>query len=667
MFQETFTHCGFCSVGCAFGLDESGRAEGFEHPVNLGKLCILGKSSPALLSNAQRLTSPLIRVDGQTIPTDYVNAIRHIAGRLKNIPRDSVAVYGGGSLSNEAAYLLGKFARIVLKTPNVDYNGRYCMSSASLAQKMSFGADLGLGKPMSDLTKYELIVLVGTNPAETLPIMMHYLREAKRKGTRFVVIDPRHTLTVKQLDALHMSIKPGTDIALANSLLNMLYSNGKANLPFIMEKTVGFDKAFEAVKGCSVSWASLHTGLPKENILRLFDLLISSKRSLILTGRGCDQWPWGTKTVLSFINLSLALGADFGALTGQANGMGVREMGIKPDQLPGDRSLHSLEDLNHIARVWDVKPSHIPQKSGMTAYEILQGIGEGKIRCLFVVGSNPVASSPCANRVREYLKGLDLLVVVDSFLSETTRLAHVVLPSALWYEEWGTVTNLEGRVLLRRPLREPPEGVKSDVEIIKLLAHALGYAEKFPYEKAEEVFEEIRLATKGAKADYSGITYESLSSEGSIFRPCPSETPRQLENTFYHKAKFVPTPWEPTYPQGHFVLITGRVLQHYLTGNLTHRIPMLHAKLPQALVEINPEDANILDLKEGERVVLKNRFSSLKCDIKLSSDVPKGVVFMPIHFQGEGCVNNLLPPKLDPISKIPQLKGVSVEVEKCTE
>lgn len=650
---------------------EDGQAIPLPHPINNAKLCVLGLSSGALMRHPARLTAPLVRKGGRLTPCTWEEALDVTAEGFLRIARtrgsSALAVYGSGSLTNEKAYLLGKFARLALKTPHMDYNGRYCMSAAATAQNLAFGLDRGLNRPLADLAHHDLIVLAGSNPAECLPMLMPYLMAAKRAGTRFMVIDPRHTLSANLAD-LHLPLRPGTDLALANALFRQVPKN-KA---FIEAHTHGFEEALKAVEGSTLSWAAEVCGLQEDALEQAVALLFQAQNPLILTGRGADQNVRGVRTTLAYINLALALGGSFGTLTGQANGQGGREVGQKNDQLPGYRSIENADDRAAVARVWGVLPGVLPGK-GKSAFEILESIAQGEIRGLLVLGSNPAASSPQADRVRTALAQAEHLVVIDPFLSETAALAQVVLPGSLWFEEEGTTTNLEGRVVLRRALQDPPQGARRDWDILIELAHRLGAEAYFRYARIEDVYNELRQATRGAKADYFGITYERLAAGETLFWPCPHPDhpgiPQPFTQGFAHpdgKARFFPTPYSPAAeaPDREFPLIltTGRVLYHYLTGNLTRRISRLSKKCPDPYIEVHPETATRLGLAEGRPCEVQSRRGKARYTVRTSLKIRPDTIFVPFHWEGPSAVNRLTNPALDPACRMPEFKFAAVKL-----
>ncbi|MFJ1971202.1 molybdopterin oxidoreductase family protein [Streptomyces sp. NPDC087903] len=531
----TPTHCPYCALQCGMNLTPApdGTVEVSERadfPVNRGALCGKGRTAPAVLSSRVRLTSPLVRSEGTLVPASWEEALDRIAGALSRTRSehgpDACGVFGGGGLTNEKAYTLGKFARVVLGTSQIDYNGRFCMSSAAAAGTKAFGLDRGLPFPLEDIPKTGCVILVGSNLAETMPPALRYLRELRENGGTLIVIDPRRTKTAEQAD-LHLAPRPGTDLALALGLLHLIVAEGRVDESYVRERTVGWEDARAAAMAHWPEYVERITGVSVPQLRETVRLFCEPEAAMVLTARGPEQQSKGTDTVGAWINLCLATGragrprSGYGCLTGQGNGQGGREHGQKADQLPGYRKLTDPAARRHVAEVWGVDPDSLPGP-GRSAYELLDAMGTD-IHSLLLMGSNPVVSAPRAAHIEERLRSLDFLAVADVVLSETAALADVVLPVTQWAEETGTTTNLEGRVLLRRRAITPPDGVRSDLEVLHELADRLGVEKGFPTDP-EEVFEELRRASAGGPADYSGITYRRLVEENGVFWPCPAPT-----------------------------------------------------------------------------------------------------------------------------------------------
>ncbi|CAM04178.1 assimilatory nitrate reductase catalytic subunit [Saccharopolyspora erythraea NRRL 2338] len=600
-----------------------------------------------------------------------------LAARRRYGP-DGAAVFGGGGLTNEKSYLLGKFARLALGTRHIDYNGRFCMASAAAAGNAAFGVDRGLPFPVTDLADADAVLLAGANVAETMPPLMRHLVRPD-----LIVIDPRRTATAARA-ALHLQPAPGTDSALALGLLHLAVVDGEVDTTYVRERTHGFDAAWRR----AVSWwperVEEVTGVAVGDQRAAVRMLGAAKNAYVLTGRGVEQHSNGVDTVGAFINLSLALGlpgragSGFGCLTGQGNGQGGREHGQKSDQLPGYRSVVDQADREHVARVWGVAPDSLPG-AGRSAYELLDSLGTADgPKALLVFGSNPVVSAPHARHVAERLAALDLLVVADFVPSETARMADVVLPVTQWAEEEGTVTNLEGRVLRRRRLRRSPRHVRTDLEVLRGLAVALGEpAERYP-DDPREVFDELRRASRGGRADYSGISYDRLDSGAALHWPCPGSdhfgTPRMFLDGFAHsdgRARFVAVDHTPPgeEPDSEYPLhvTTGRVLAQYQSGAQTRRIAELNDAAPEAVVEVHPDTARRAGLRDDDLAVISSRRGKTLARVRVVATMRQDTVFLPFHFPDQHSANLVTNPALDPHSRIPEFKVGAARIGPCGE
>ncbi|MFM9369674.1 molybdopterin oxidoreductase family protein [Streptomyces sp. Da 82-17] len=728
--SPTPTHCPYCALQCGMGLArDPGRDGGLavverEFPVNRGALCGKGRTATEVLSSRVRLTEPLIRTHatGRLEPATWEEALDRIAAGLARTRAehgpDAVGVFGGGGLTNEKAYGLGKFARVVLGTSQIDYNGRFCMSSAAAAHQRAFGLDRGLPFPLEDIPRTGCVILVGSNLAETMPPALRYLTELRENGGKLIVVDPRRTRTAEQAD-LHLAPRPGTDLALALGLLHVVVAQGLTDEEFIRERTSGWE---EARAGAMAHWPELVeriTGVSVPELREAVRLFCAPEHAMVLTARGPEQQAKGTDTVGAWINLVLATGragrplSGYGCLTGQGNGQGGREHGQKADQLPGYRKLTDPAARAHVAEVWGVDPDALPGP-GRSAYELLDALG-GDVKSLLLMGSNPVVSAPRAAHIEGRLRSLDFLAVADVVLSETAELADVVLPVTQWAEETGTTTNLEGRVLLRRRAITPPEGVRTDLFVLHELAARLGVEKGFPTDP-EEVFDELRRASAGGPADYSGITYERLAAEDGVFWPCPATeltepseplelpdvrgklpvsadagtarpgavgpdtahpdtahpgTPRLFLDRFATedgRARFVPVAHraaaeEPDaeYP---VLLTTGRVVAQYQSGAQTRRVAELNAAVPGPFVELHPQLAARIGVADGEAVRVVSRRGEATAPARVTRTIRPDTVFMPFHWPGEGRANSLTNPALDPVSRMPEFKVCAVRLER---
>jgi assimilatory nitrate reductase catalytic subunit len=682
------THCPYCAFQCGMVMSRS-NGEGVRvagdpaFPVNQGQLCIKGWTAASLLDHPGRLTTPLVRgAAGGLLPASWDTALDTIADALLRLRREhgpeSVGVFGSGALTNEKAYLLGKFARVALGTPHIDYNGRYCMSSAAAAGNRAFGIDRGLPFPVSDIAGAEAVLLVGSNAADTLPPIMQYFDQQKAAGGKLIVADPRRTATARAAD-LYLPVTPGTDLALANGLLFLAIGEDLIDHAYIAERTVGFDAVRRTALTYDPATVERITGVSAAALRQTVRWLAGAESAMVLSGRGPEQQSKGVDTVLAFINLMLALGkvgkpaSGYGCLTGQGNGQGGREHGQKADQLPGYRLIENDAHREAVAKAWGVDRAALPRK-GKSAYELLDSLGpRGGIRGLLVMGSNVAVASPHAAHIAAKLKSLETLVVCDAFLTETAELAHVVLPVYQWAEEEGTLTNLEGRVIRRRPAVPPPDGVRGDIDVLRELARRLGYGDKFSFLSPKDVFDEFRRATAGGVADYSGITYERIDREGGVYWPCLAEdhpgTPRLFADRFAHpdgKARFHavehrPAGEEPD-PDYPLYFTTGRYLEHYNSGAQTRRVDRLRDARPLPRLQLHPRLARQLGVADDWRVTIESRRGRVEFVAELTPAVRPDTLFAPFHWGGKHAANLLTNPALDPTSRMPEFKLAAVRV-----
>jgi assimilatory nitrate reductase catalytic subunit len=655
-----------------------------DFPTNRGGLCQKGWTSAEVLRAPDRLTHPWVRRSGVLAPASWDEALATVASRVLALQsahgRDCVGVFGGGGLTNEKAYLLGKFARLALGTRFIDYNGRFCMAAAAAAGNRAFGIDRGLPFPVSDLDGAQAVLLLGSNVADTMPPFVQHLAGARRAGG-LVVVDPRRSATAALCadgGGLHLQPLPGADQVLLLGLLHVLARSGRVDASYVEARTVGWEATVRSVADLWPERVASLTGVPAPQVERAAHLLADAAPAfggggaVVLTGRGVEQHVDGSDTVAAAINLALALGlpgrpaSGYGCLTGQGNGQGGREHGQKADQLPGYRSIADPAARAHVAAVWGVDPEVIPGP-GVPAVELLARCGSS-VRALFVHGSNPVVSAPDVTSVTRRLRSLDLLVVSDVVPSETAQLADVVLPVTQWAEEEGTVTSLEGRVLRRRRAVAPPPGVRDELEVLADLAARLGCAVPFETDPAL-VFDELARASAGGRADYSGLSHAVLDDGDARFWPAAAGggTPRLFTERFAHedgRARFHPVrpsgPADDLRPDAPLHLVTGRVLAHYQSGAQTRRVPALVDSSPAAFAEVHPRLAERLGLHDGEPAEVESARGVVVVPVRVTTAVRPDTVFMPFHWPGSA--NVLTTDATDPVSGMPQLKVCAVQV-----
>ncbi|WP_311243549.1 molybdopterin oxidoreductase family protein [Microbacterium sp. WCS2018Hpa-23] len=695
----TDTHCPYCALQCAMTLTPTATTTtaatptadrtalpvtvaGRDFPTNRGGLCKKGWTSAELLADTGRLTTPLVRGDDVELhPAEWDATLDLIAAKLRRIAAedgpDAVGVFGGGGLTNEKAYQLGKFARIALRTSRIDYNGRFCMSSAAAAANRSFGIDRGLPFPLTDLDTAETVLLLGSNVGDTMPPFVSHLQGARARGG-LIVVDPRRSSTARLCAdgaGIHVQPVPGSDLALLLALTHVVIAEELFDDGYVRQRTSGIEALRQSVSAWWPERAETVTGVPARSIRELARTLARSDSTYILTGRGVEQHVDGTDTATAAINLALLLGlpgtpgCGYGTLTGQGNGQGGREHGQKADQLPGYQSISDPTARASVAAVWGVDPDDLPGP-GVPAVELLQSAGlPGGVRALLVHGSNVFVSAPNVSTVREALGRLDLLVVSDFFLSETAKAADIVLPVLQWAEEEGTMTNLEGRVLRRRRAVDAPAGARSELWIMAELARRLDAPGTWSLDPSE-VFDELARASAGGRADYSGLSHALLDLGIEAHWPFPVGslgTPRLFADRFAHadgRAKLVAVRARshPTASADRLNLVTGRLLEQYQSGAQTRRIPELTEKRPALVAQLHPATARRHGIGEGDGIRISNSRGALQARAELTHDIRPDTVFLPFHYPDAESANLLTSDQVDPHSAMPEFKRALVQV-----
>jgi assimilatory nitrate reductase catalytic subunit len=624
----------------------------------------------------------------------YEQAIAKTASAIARVQEQhgasAVAVLGGASLTTEKTYLLGKFARVCLKTPFIDYNGRLCMVSAGAANKKAFGIDRTTN-PWSDMVGTEVIWVAGSNVAECSPITTNYIWQARELGAKVIVQDPRITPIARSCDVF-VPVKPGRDAALFAAVLQLMIENRWIDHSFIEKFTVGFDAVADYCKSWPLARAAEVTGVPARTIQQVAELWGTAKSSFLFHARGIEHHSNGVQNALGTINLVLASGrigrskSGYGTIVGQGNGQGGREHGQKCDQLPGWRDISNPEHRRHVAGVWGIDESELPGP-GVDAYELFRKIDAGEIKALLAICFNPKISLPDNEFITRALEKLEFFAVIDFFLSDTARHADIVLPGSLHEEDEGTVTQVEGRVIKINKAVECPGEARQDWIVIQDIARALGRPHGFTFGSPREIFEELRRASKGGVADYSGITYEKIERQMGVFWPCydvdpksgsPSPehpgTPRLFEDGSYNpvakgagpfyfpdgKARFnvaeYRAPIDDASPDFPIYLTTGRVVSQFLSGTQTRRIGPLVDQYPEPRIEIHPRLAEKLGVVDGDWTICETRRGSITLRAMVVSTIRPDTVFIPYHWPGPKSANRLTVAAQDPISKIPQYK-----------
>jgi assimilatory nitrate reductase catalytic subunit len=608
-----------------------------------------------------------------------------------------MASLSGASLTTEKCYLMGKFARVCLKTPYTDYNGRLCMVSAGSANKKAFGIDR-VTSPWADMIGTEVIWVAGSNVAECAPITTNYLWQAREMGAKIIIQDPRLTPIARTCD-LFLPVKPGRDVALFAGVLNLMIEKDWIDHDFINADTVGFDKVAEYVRDWSPAKTAEVTGVAERGIRQAAEWWGTAKSSFLLHARGIEHHSHGVANCLGAINLVLASGrigkphSGYGTIVGQANGQGGREHGQKCDQLPGLRDISNPEHRAYIAGVWNIDEKEMPGP-GVDCVEMFRKIDRGEIKGLLAICFNPKVSLPDNNFVAKCLEKLEFFVAIDFFLSETARHADIVLPGSLQEEDEGVVAQLEARVIKINKAVDPPGDAREDWRIIQDIANALDRPHGMNFKSARDIFEELRIASKGGIADYSGITWEKIEANYGVFWPCPSTD--QDGNAIDHPGTprlFLPGSWNPIakgagrfyFPDGKarfnvaayappaveidadypIILTTGRVVSQFLSGTQTRRIGPLVNQYPEPRIEIHPRLAEKLGIRTDDWVTAESRRGSTTLRASVVTTIRPDTVFIPYHWAGKKSANQLTISAQDPISKIPEYKVCACRIHKA--
>lgn len=684
--------CGYCSVGCGMQLGvKNGRVVSVRgnpnHPVNLGKLCPKGLAEHYAIEAEGRAQFPLLRRNGGLTRVSWDEALDAMAERFRAIQdrygAESVGVISTGQLVTEEFYALGKLVQLGLGTRNYDGNTTLCMSTAISGYKRSFGSD-GPPGAYEDLERADVIFLIGANIADNHPILCSRLEA--NPGKTLVVVDPRVTKTAMMAD-LYLAIKPRSDLALLNAMLSIILRERLYDPEFVEKHTSGFGELFHSLEDFDLDAAAQTTGLKLQMIVHSARLYANARAPFIGWTMGVNHSTKGTETVIAINNLSLLTGkigkagASPFSITGQCNAMGTRETGFTSG-LPGYRKFESESDRAEIARIWNIAEDRLPTSRGLAYPDIIEAAVAGRIRSLWILGTNPLVSFPNVDVLKQALGNLDFLVVQDGFHpTPTSELADLVLPAAIWGEKDGTYTNSERRVSKVNAAVDPPGEARSDFHIFLSLAEKLGCKDElFPgWTTPSDAFEEWKRVSAGRLCDYSGMTYKAIEKHGGIQWPFPAgspEDPARVRRLYQDgvfatpsgRGQLIATQWAPFPEQPNanfpFILNTGRTVEHWHTRTKTGAISILQHLSPRAWLEMNPADARNLSLKSHDRVdVISARGRVSGVELRVTEIVGPGQVFLPFHFV-ETNANQLTQSAYDPISREPNFKQCAVRVEK---
>ena len=668
--------CPYCGTGCRVTLHLRGdrvvgvEAEGNAQP-NEGRLCVKGRYGMEFQSSEHRLKTPLIRKDGEFVEASWDEALDLVARRFSEIKDqygpNSLAVMSSSRSTNEISYVAQKLARAVFGTNNVDNCARICHSPSVHGLTRSFGSG-AMTNSIREIDGAECILLIGSNPTEAHPVIGDRIRRAVENGTKLVVIDPRDTETAQIAD-LHLSVRPGTDVALANAIGHHIVTQGWTNDAFMAERTENYDAFWSVVRDYAPESVEDLTGVPAADIKRAAEMYATSEPSMILYCLGLTEHRNGVETVISVANLSLLTGhvgkpsSGVSPIRGQNNVQGACDMAAMPEVLPGYQSWEDPEVIEKFENAWGVEmPDH---GQGIFCTGLWDKIHAGGIRGLYCVGEDPAMSEPNSASVRKALEDIDFLVVQELFMTPTAERADVILPAASFAEVDGTYTNTERRVQRIRKAVEPVGEARPDWAIAAEISNRMGYP--MTYESASDVFEELR----SLMPSYGGMTYERLDENDGLQWPCPTE---DHPGTMYlHGEKFArglgrfhgikqQGPQEEPDEEYPFLMSTGRVREHYNVGSMTRRTNGLNDLVPRSFVEMNPADAERLGLKQGDAVKVSSRRGEVDAEVHLRN-IKAGVVWMPFHFD-ESPTNLITNDALDPICGTPEYKACAVRIDK---
>ncbi len=675
-FQKVHTICNYCGCGCGFDLNiKDGRvAKVTSNPVSIVNginLCVKGRFGNDYIHRDDRLTTPLIRKGGKFEPASWEEALQLISNKFKKIKKDhgsdSLAVLSSAKCTNEENYLLMKFTRAVLGTNNIDHCARLCHSAtvAGLAQSFGSGA---MTNSIKEIANAAAIYLTGSNTTENHPIIALEIKKAVTKnGAKLIVADPRE-IELTQYATIWLRQKPGTDVALFNGLMNVIITEGLEDKSFIEERTEGYKEMKKTVLKYHPGVVEKITGVPADDIRKAARIYATAPNASLIYSMGITQHITGTDNVLSTANIAMLTGnvgkesSGVNPLRGQSNVQGACDMGALPNVYSGYQKVNDSQINEKFSQAWGV---NLSDNAGLTVVEILNAAHEGKIKGIFVMAENPAMSDPDLNHAREALKKTEFLVVSDMFMTETAKLADVVLPGVSFVEKDGTITNTERRVQRIYKAIEPIEDAKPEWQIISELSREMGY--QMSYNCPSEIMEEIADLTP----IYGGIFYSRLEKEGLQW-PCPDAS--HPGTKYLHKGKFtrgkgkffaVDFKQAAELPDKDYPLIftTGRVLYHFHTGTVTRRSKGLREIYPEALVEISPQDAREFSIEDGEIIEVFSRRGKIRAKAQITEKSDQGVVFMNFHFH-EAAANLLTNAALDPVSKIPEYKFCAVKIEK---
>ncbi len=673
---RTRTTCSYCGVGCQIEMNvQDGRVVGVtsqpDVAPNNGSLCVKGRFGYDYVDSPRRLTTPLIRKNGEFAEASWDEALDLVARRLGDIKAehgpDAIAAFSSAKCTNEENYLMQKLLRAVVGTNNVDHCSRLCHAASVAALNMSIGS-AAMSNSMNETIDADCILVTGSNTTEAHPVASLDIKAAAReRGARLIVVDPRR-IEIADFATLWLRQRPGTDVVVFTAMCKVILDEALVDWNFVEERTENLEALVEALEDFSLEEAERISGVPAEDIATAARWYANAERAMIFWGMGISQSSHGVDNALSLINLAMLAGhlgkrsTGLNPLRGQNNVQGASDMGVLPNVFTTYQKTDDEEIVQKFERAWGARLTRVP---GMVATEIVPAAAEGRVKAMLIMGENPMMSEPDLHHTEKALRNLEFLCAIDIFMNETGEIADVVLPAASLAEKDGTTTNTDRRVQRIRKAVEPPGQARADWRVLADLATRMGYP--MNYNHPREIFDEMRTVTPG----YAGINYERIEQQG-IQWPCPTEdhegTPYLYADGFPRGlGKFFPLEYRPPvelpdeeYP---YVLSTGRILYHWHGGTISRESPSLAGIYPKGVVEIHPEDGLKLGLESGDWMKVASRRGEVVAEAKLTDRSPLGVVFISFHWK-EAAANVLTINELDPVAKIPEYKYCAVNVQK---
>jgi formate dehydrogenase major subunit len=673
--------CPFCGVGCGICLvTKNNRVTGvqplLEHPISKGQLCSKGWNTTFGINPKDRVTHPLIKQNGKFVKVSWDKALEHVADKFRSYISkygpNSVGVISSARATNEDNYAAQKFARAVLKTNNIDHCARICHSPSVAGLKQTIGSG-AMTNSIDDVDKADVILVIGADPTENHAIIGGRIMRAKLNGAKLIVIDPRVTRLAQVAD-LHLQLNIGSNIALLNGLINIILLRRWQNEEFLTKRVEGFDELHEQVAHYPLEDVSEITGVDGSKLVEAAFVYSQANASFLAYGMGITQFVSGTNNVIAVSNLALVCGqigregTGINPLRGQNNVQGACDMGCLPNVYPDYQSVADAGVRAKFANAWQVS---VPSEPGLTSLGMSNQARKGNFFGQIIFGEDPVVTDPDQNKVAEGIKALDMLVVVELSMTETAKMADVVLPAACFAEKHGTFTNCERRVQLVRKAIDPPFEAKVDWKILAELAAKMGMGELMSWQNSEQVFTEMASLTDS----FSGMSYPLIDKHNGLQWPCNSAHPLGspcLHNKEFPIGKALLIPVEHTstaevpdndYP---FWLTTHRLHYHYGCGSMTRQSPLLERESPLGLLFIHPQDANDLGLINNQAVAVSSRRGYLETRIAYNEQVAPGLLAMPYHFK-ETPSNQLTNDAMDLLTEMPELKACAVNIQPLAE